>query len=105
VVFCNPPYKRGVIEQWVVQGVKYQYEFQRTSVFLLPARVGNRLWQKIIYKHARLICYMAKRQHFSNHVNAAPFDSALILFKDPYSEPSVKQFDCFASFGHVERLS
>ena len=99
--FVNPPYKRGVITQWVMEGVRYQNVFHQTSVFLIPARTGNKLWQQIIYKHAKLICYMEKRQHFSNHDNAAPFDSALILFSH---SPSNKQFNCFASFGHVERL-
>lgn len=75
-VFINPPYQRKYLKLWVAEAIAYT----DYSLMLLPARTGNRLWQTQIFPNALMVCFVGYRLKFSNHVDSAPFDSALVLF-------------------------
>jgi len=75
LVFCNPPYGRGIgawtkraSELWVKQGVE--------SILLVPARTDAKWWQDTI-RHA-VICFWRGRLRFVGAPAPAPFPSALL---------------------------
>src|SRR5215218_11444329 len=85
--FINPPYKRKELRLWVEQATKYE----GYTVMLLPSRTGNRIWQELVFRYAIFICFVDHRLKFSNHVDPAPFDSALVLFNS-YNRVRVPSF-------------
>ena len=78
-VFMNPPYGRS-IGDWL----KKAYESSRQGavvVCLLPARTDTRWWHEYVMRgEVRLI---RGRLRFGNSVTAAPFPSAVVVFRPP----------------------
>ena len=91
VVWLNPPYGR---EQ--TKWVKKASESECISVCLIPSRTDTKLWQEIIFKKAKAICFLKGRLKFGCSNNAAPFPSALIVFGET---PNTTQKEMFNELG------
>lgn len=78
VVFCNPPYGRR-IGQWVEKGARSAEE-GATVVMLLPSRTDTQWWHRWVMK-ASEIRFIEGRLRFGNAANAAPFPSAIVVFR------------------------
>lgn len=74
----NPPYGRK-ISAWVEKAYKSAKENGATVVCLLPARVDTRWWHD--YCMNGEIYYIKGRLKFGNAKNAAPFPSAVVVFR------------------------
>jgi phage N-6-adenine-methyltransferase len=79
VVFMNPPYGR-VIGRWM----RKAYESSRTGatvVCLLPARTDTDWWHRYVMKGE--IRLLKGRIKFEGAQHAAPFPSAIVVFRPP----------------------
>ena len=77
VVFCNPPYGRG-IGAWV----KKAYETGKAGgmvVMLLPARTDTQWWHDYCAKGE--VTLLKGRLKFGDAKNSAPFPSAVVVFR------------------------
>jgi phage N-6-adenine-methyltransferase len=82
VCWMNPPYGREM-NKWV----RKAYESAlagATVVCLLPARTDTRVWHDYCMKGE--IRFIRGRLKFGGHENAAPFPSAVVIFRPPYSQ-------------------
>ncbi|MCW5940663.1 MAG: helix-turn-helix domain-containing protein [Fimbriimonadaceae bacterium] len=77
VAFCNPPFQHT--SRWVR---KAHLEAQNgvTTVMVLPARPGNKIWQQIILPFYE-VRYLPGRLHFDGAEYPAPFDTAVVVFR------------------------
>ena len=77
--WMNPPYAKGVQRQWIEKAYE---ESQRgcTVVCLIPARTDTKLWHECVMKAAE-VRFIEGRLKFGNAKNAAPFPSAIVIFK------------------------
>jgi site-specific DNA-methyltransferase (adenine-specific) len=80
VVWCNPPYSESKL--WVLQGInEIKNNDCETAVYLIPARVGTKLWHEIIAPEtSKIIIFLKGRLKFSGNKDSAPFPSALVIF-------------------------
>jgi len=76
VVFCNPPYSRGVYK-WVK---KASEAHNSTVVMLIPARTDTKFFHEFIYNKAE-IRFIKGRLKFSGSTNSAPFPSMIVVFR------------------------
>lgn len=78
VVFCNPPYGRGKILQWVRKCALAK----ATVVMLIPARTDTKAFHEYIYNKAE-IRFLRGRLKFggSDTKNPAPFHSMIVVFR------------------------
>lgn len=81
IVYCNPPYKRGMQTAFI----KKYYESSMagegtTCVMLLPARTDTKAFHEYIYGKAE-IRFIKGRLKFSNADNPAPFPSMIVIFR------------------------
>ena len=83
--YVNPPYGRGV-GLWIRKGL-FESTFEKTIVFLLPARTDTIWFHKYILPFAREIRFIKGRLKFGEHKNSAPFPSMIVVFQNtsPYS--------------------
>ncbi|HZZ26702.1 MAG TPA: DNA N-6-adenine-methyltransferase [Pirellulales bacterium] len=82
VCWMNPPYGRE-IGKWV----KKAFESSQTGatvICLLPARTDTAWWQDYAAKGE--IRFVRKRLRFGNAKSAAPFPSAIVIFRDRWWE-------------------
>ncbi len=84
--WVNPPYGRG-IGQWVRKAVE---EIRRPGgpsviVMLVPARTDTQWWQ--VAQAAAEIRYLVGRLTFQGAPSAAPFPSALLVFRRQFPGP------------------
>ena len=84
--WCNPPYGRGM-GQWVAKAIE---EIRRPGgpsviVMLVPARTDTRWWQ--VAQAATEIRYLVGRLTFQGAPSAAPFPSALLVFRRQFPGP------------------
>lgn len=79
-VFLNPPYGRG-IGKWVEKACRSALEGDATVVCLLPARTDTSWWHTWIIPFAAEVRFIRGRLKFGGHKNAAPFPSAVVVFK------------------------
>ena len=82
VCWMNPPYGR-TIGSWM----KKAYESSRsgaTVVCLVPARTDTAWWQDYAAKGE--IRFIRKRLRFGNAKSAAPFPSAIVIFRNRWWE-------------------
>ena len=77
VVWCNPPYGR-TISKWIARGLSASQE-GATVVMLLPSRTDTRWWHDYCMKGE--IRFIRGRLKFGNATNAAPFPSAIVIFR------------------------
>lgn len=76
-VWCNPPYGR-TIGLWLKKAVE-SWKAGATVVLLVPARTDTAWWHD--YAALGEIRFIRGRLKFGNSKNAAPFPSALVVFK------------------------
>jgi hypothetical protein len=77
--FVNPPYGNQ-IPKWIEKGYIEHIENNSTVVFLIPSRTDTRWWHDYCMK-ANEIRFIKGRLKFDEHVNSAPFPSAIVVFK------------------------
>lgn len=78
VIWCNPPYGKGVGE-WVRKAL-FASIGGATVVMLLPARTDTRWFHEYIYGKAE-IRFIKGRLKFGGSKNSAPFPSMIVVFK------------------------
>lgn len=78
-VWCNPPYGRGIIDQWVEKAIA-EADHCNVIVLLVPARPGS-LWFNRLLARADEIRFLAGRVTFEGATNPAPFPSCLAILK------------------------
>jgi len=79
-VFVNPPYGRG-IEDWIRKGYESAEADNNTKVvMLIPARTDTRYWHDYVMK-AEFVYFIKGRLKFGDSENAAPFPSAVVVFR------------------------
>lgn len=77
IVYCNPPYGRGV-GAWIQKAV--DESAHAVIVMLLPARTDTKWFQQLIKPNALAVQFVAGRLKFGGCANAAPFPSMLVYF-------------------------
>ena len=80
-VFMNPPYGRE-IGKWVKKAFEEGQKAHTLVVCLLPARTDTKWWHDYCMK-ANEIYFVKGRLKFGNSKNAAPFPSAVVVFRGP----------------------
>ena len=80
IVFMNPPYGRN-IHKWVQKAYEESKKPDTTVVCLIPARTDTSYWHDYIFGKAADIRFIRGRLKFGNSKNAAPFPSAVIVFR------------------------
>lgn len=78
VIWCNPPYGKGVGE-WVRKALSASVG-GATVVMLLPARTDTRWFHEYIYGKAE-IRFIKGRLKFGGSKNSAPFPSMIVVFR------------------------
>ena len=76
-VFMNPPYGR-CIPDWVRKAF-FSAKAGATVVCLIPSRTDTRWWHDYVMKGE--IRFLRGRLHFGNADSAAPFPSAVVVFR------------------------
>lgn len=76
--WMNPPYGRE-IGRWVEKAYESAKQNGATVVCLLPARTDTRWWHDFCLKGE--IHFIKGRLKFGNSQNAAPFPSAVVVFR------------------------
>jgi phage N-6-adenine-methyltransferase len=78
VVFCNPPYGRG-LGNWVKKASEAK---GGVVVMLIPARPDTKYFHQYIYKQENVeIRFLKGRLKFGDSINSAPFPSMLVIFR------------------------
>lgn len=89
VVWCNPPYGRGLLSQFMVK-IREEAEQGVQIIALVPASVGTRWWHECVTDIAE-IEFCAGRLRFEGpHSTGGPaaFDSALLVYGE-FRKPTV----------------
>lgn len=80
VVWCNPPYGRG-IEKWVKKAAKEQRTNADVIVMLIPARTDTRWFHKYVYKKPGVeLRFVKGRLKFGGSAVNSPFPSMIVIF-------------------------
>jgi hypothetical protein len=105
-VFCNPPYGRSAngisIYNWVMKGA---VAGRHTPVLMLiPAAVGTKHWQNIIFDTADKICFLRGRVKFllpgKDNVSTTP--SAMVLWGGAVDDGILTRFhEAFEPLGKI----
>lgn len=77
VVFCNPPYNRYVIKNWLQ---KMSESDAKIVVGLLPARTNASWFHEYVWKKAE-IRFIRGKLTFSGYRFQAPFPSMIVIFR------------------------
>lgn len=78
VVFCNPPYGRG-LKDWVKKASESR---GGVVVLLVPARTDTQYFHNYIYKKKGVeIRFLKGRLKFGDSKNSAPFPSMVVIFR------------------------
>lgn len=86
VCFCNPPFVHTA--KWVRKALAEARENGVTTVMILPARPGNKIWQESILPNCE-VRFLPGRVHFDGADYPAPFDVAVLVFRPrSHSEPT-----------------
>lgn len=75
-VFCNPPYNRYQIKEWVKKMASSDAEI---VVGLLPARTNTSWFHEHVWKKAE-IRFIRGKLHFNGYKWQAPFPSMIVIF-------------------------
>lgn len=79
VVWCNPPYGRG-LGRWVEKAC----ESRATVVMLLPAYTANAWWHEFVVPRGEVILLRGRVQY--GGIAFAPFSSAIVIFRRNVSD-------------------
>ena len=91
-VFMNPPYGR-VIGDWIRKAYEEGAKENTIVVALIPARTDTKYWHDYVMK-ADEIRFVKGRLKFGDSKNAAPFPSAVVVFRKTKREfPKVSVMD------------
>ena len=80
-VFMNPPYGRE-INKWIKKAYEEGGKVGTTVVCLIPSRTDTKYWHDYCMK-ANEIYFIKGRLKFGDSNNAAPFPSAVVIFRGP----------------------
>ena len=83
-VYMNPPYGRE-IGKWLKKAYEEGEKPNTTVVCLIPSRTDTKYWHDYCMK-ADEIYFVKGRLKFGNSNNAAPFPSAVVVFRGPPSK-------------------
>lgn len=83
VCWMNPPYGRD-IGKWVKKAYESAKESNATIVALLPARTDTKWWHS--YCKDAEVYFVKGRLKFGGSKNAAPFPSAVVIFRPKLSD-------------------
>lgn len=78
--WCNPPYGRTVTGKFVRHAAEQAFDFDKSSVLLLPARTDVRWFHDYIYEKSATVKFIQGRLKFGNSESSAPFPSMLVAF-------------------------
>lgn len=78
IVFCNPPYGRG-LKKWVQKASEESKQLNTKVVMLIPARTDTSYFHDYIYGKAK-IRFIRGRLKFGDSKNSAPFPSMIVIF-------------------------
>ena len=78
-VFMNPPYGRQ-IGAWIKKAYDEAHG-DATVVCLIPARTDTKAWHKYIFPTTAEVRFLPGRVRFGDGRNAAPFPSAIVIFR------------------------
>lgn len=79
VCYMNPPYGRQIVP--FIKKAYYEGQQDNTTVIcLIPSRTDTRWWHSYVMKAAE-IRFIQGRLTFQGESNAAPFPSAIVIFK------------------------
>ena len=81
IVFMNPPYGRE-IGKWVEKAYRESLK-GAVVVCLIPARTDTKYWHNFIFPYAE-IRFIKVRLKFGGSKNAAPFPSAIVIYKNAF---------------------
>lgn len=98
--WMNPPYGREQVK-WIEKANIETNENFATTVCLIPARPDTKVWQNIIFKHARAVCFIKGRLKFGRSKDSAPFPSALVMFGNELTQ---EQEGCLNGLGKLFKL-
>jgi len=79
VCWMNPPYGRNITGKWVEKAYNSAKQNGATVVCLLPARTDTKYWHEFCMKGE--IFYIKGRLKFGGAKDAAPFPSAVVVFR------------------------
>jgi len=77
----NPPYGRG-IGKWIKKAYEEGEKCSTVVVCLVPSRTDTKWWHEYCMK-ADEIYFVKGRLKFGDSNNAAPFPSAVVVFRGP----------------------
>ena len=97
-VFMNPPYGRE-IGKWVKKAFEEGQKPHTLVVCLLPSRTDTKWWHDYCMK-ANEIYFVKGRLKFGNSKNAAPFPSAVVVFRGPPMEGMSRPHVRISSMGN-----
>lgn len=80
-VWLNPPYGRG-ISKWFAKAYEESLK-GATVVMLVPARTDTSYWHRYVIETKAEVRFVKGRLKFGGHKNAAPFPSAVVIFRPP----------------------
>lgn len=89
-VFVNPPYSK--IKDWVVKCHRESLKPNTTVVMLIPSRTDTKWWHQHCMS-AHQIFFVKGRLKFQGGEHAAPFPSAVIVFKTIQTPPKIKTME------------
>lgn len=96
VVYVNPPYAKGIINQWVGKCAWEWVRMPRRPVLMLLRLDSGVPWFEVAWSFSRVACQFNRRLRFSGAKHVAPFSSVLFLMGTQDEE---RRF-CAAAEGH-----
>lgn len=80
IVWCNPPYGKGVIEKWVEKAYRSCREDGTIVVLLIPSRTDVGYFHRFILYRSE-IRFIRGRLKYNNVKYNAPFSSMIVIFR------------------------
>ena len=80
VVWCNPPYSRGLMEKWVEKAYRECRTDGTVVVLLIPSRTDVKYFHRFILHRAE-IRFIRGRLKYDNAKHNAPFSSMIVIFR------------------------
>ena len=94
MIFLNPPYGRGVVQQWIAKAVHEVKKENCSQVCcILPARTDTKWWHDLVVRYASHIIFVRGRIKFNKGIEkpeSAPFPSVIVVFNHATDEGSAK---------------
>ena len=76
-VYCNPPYRRGQIEQWLAKARE-----AALAVYLLPSRTGAAWWHDYAMRADEIRFIRGRLKFGGGSINAPEWSVILVFRKD-----------------------